>query len=753
MKPPLATADKAATPAVDTPRKAGHRSVPAIPVAARVPAEDHAERKSPPGRAGTLARHVSALVATARHCASTVLRSYPELPFLRGTRAGWVVCLVTWLTPHVGLAGLVACLSAYAFARAVGARNAFLASGFHTYNPLLVGLALGYQLAPAWSSLVFVAIAGAATFVVGVMLEGLLSTLGHLPPLTLPYVVTIGAAQLAVLRYSNLLLAEPLATSATDDLGLPLVASAFFRSFGALLFVPSVVAGLAFSILTLLRSRLLLLLGVGGFYGTVLVRWLWLGSFDQALSDPLNYNGMLVAMAVGGVFLTPSLSSYAIAAVAVAATALLLDALEVLGAGLALSAYTLPFNLVTLSFVYALRRLDAPSVPRLLGKTPEETVEIALATRRRFPDHRRTLRLPFYGAWTVWQACDDVWTHQGPWRHAYDFVVTDDDGRTHAGGGAALEDYYGFRKPVLAPVSGRVVRVVADLPDNPVGRVDQQHPWGNLVVIHDERGFFVELSHFAQGSLRVRVGEWVEAGAVLGLCGNSGNSPQPHLHVQVQAASTVGDATLPFAFVAYRHADTYYAFGLPAKGAQVEPVAFDPALDRATTFLLDDRLTYQLHAEGRPPQRVQWTVRMALDGTYFFESATGARLYFGKHDGGFFCYRVDGRDPALECLYRAVPMLPLAAARDLTWRDALPTSTLLGGWRRQVARFLAPLVALGAVRAVELRFTGPREIESRATIWPFGAPRCGRVVWDDRPGFALIQSNHLTLRRDDDALD
>ncbi|MBF6949414.1 M23 family peptidase, partial [Acinetobacter baumannii] len=40
------------------------------------------------------------------------------------------------------------------------------------------------------------------------------------------------------------------------------------------------------------------------------------------------------------------------------------------------------------------------------------------------------------------------------------------------------------------------------------------------------------LVHLRQGSVRVRVGERVRLD-VVGLCGSSGNSTQPHVHLQV----------------------------------------------------------------------------------------------------------------------------------------------------------------------------------------------------------------------------
>ena len=64
---------------------------------------------------------------------------------------------------------------------------------------------------------------------------------------------------------------------------------------------------------------------------------------------------------------------------------------------------------------------------------------------------------------------------------------------------------------------------------------------GNHVILElaDHGGYFL-LAHLRAGSIRVGKGESVAAGRELAACGNSGNSAQPHLHIQVM------DSTDPF---------------------------------------------------------------------------------------------------------------------------------------------------------------------------------------------------------------
>jgi murein DD-endopeptidase MepM/ murein hydrolase activator NlpD len=68
------------------------------------------------------------------------------------------------------------------------------------------------------------------------------------------------------------------------------------------------------------------------------------------------------------------------------------------------------------------------------------------------------------------------------------------------------------------------------LPDQQPGSMDPAHPVGNGVIVDHGNGEFSLLAHMQPGSLRVKVGDAVDANAVLGLVGNSGNTTEPHIH-------------------------------------------------------------------------------------------------------------------------------------------------------------------------------------------------------------------------------
>jgi murein DD-endopeptidase MepM/ murein hydrolase activator NlpD len=63
---------------------------------------------------------------------------------------------------------------------------------------------------------------------------------------------------------------------------------------------------------------------------------------------------------------------------------------------------------------------------------------------------------------------------------------------------------------------------------------------------------FAFYAHMQPGSLRVKLGEKVRRGQVLGLVGNSGNSTAPHLHFHVtDANSPLESEGLPYVFESF----------------------------------------------------------------------------------------------------------------------------------------------------------------------------------------------------------
>lgn len=122
-------------------------------------------------------------------------------------------------------------------------------------------------------------------------------------------------------------------------------------------------------------------------------------------------------------------------------------------------------------------------------------------------------------------------------RHALDIVLAP-GGSEIIGDPSRPEGYACFGADLLAPADGRIVSVRDDRPDLPPGEVDTEVITGNTVVLQIAPDRYVLLAHLQQGSASVREGQQVRAGDRLAACGNTGNTSQPHLHLQVQDSPT-----------------------------------------------------------------------------------------------------------------------------------------------------------------------------------------------------------------------
>lgn len=186
------------------------------------------------------------------------------------------------------------------------------------------------------------------------------------------------------------------------------------------------------------------------------------------------------------------------------------------------------------------------------------------------------LAYPFTGRWLARNSparrVPSHGSHLMGTTYAIDFIPVDARGRSAPWSWRAAvatenpETFLGFGLPILAPCSGRVVIAHDGEPDHAARRSQltlaaymlgqasraRRGPAaiaGNHVVIDTGAGAFVLLAHLRQGSTAVAVGDRVQEGDVLGACGNSGNSTQPHVHIQA-TDSTRWDQTrgLPIAF-------------------------------------------------------------------------------------------------------------------------------------------------------------------------------------------------------------
>jgi len=162
-------------------------------------------------------------------------------------------------------------------------------------------------------------------------------------------------------------------------------------------------------------------------------------------------------------------------------------------------------------------------------------------------EQRTNLTLPFGGTWlTFWGGDTRELNHHHDLpaqTFAFDFVGVGPDGKTRKGQSVANEDYYAFGREILAPADGVVTEAIDGVRDNTPGSMNSYMLLGNAVFIEHSSGDVSVLAHLKRGSVTAKQGDHVRQGQVIGLCGNSGNSSEPHLHYQLQNTPVIQDAT------------------------------------------------------------------------------------------------------------------------------------------------------------------------------------------------------------------
>jgi len=164
-------------------------------------------------------------------------------------------------------------------------------------------------------------------------------------------------------------------------------------------------------------------------------------------------------------------------------------------------------------------------------------------------------------------------------------------------------------------------------------------------------------------------------------------------------------------------------------------------------------LVYDVFRDGRPVDQLRLQVQGAADGTLCFASPGGQRLYFGKRNGTFFCYRLEGDEPNLALLLRALPRLPLCNRDGLTTADHLPASLLCEG------RSLAGRLGRAAIQLGSAFLPGLERTDGLVRMVDRGIVRCrAAACWlplslaatatlDDAPGPATVLLGRWELRR------
>ena len=584
-----------------------------------------------------------------------LLGSYSQIFFSDNRWFAVLLLLASFSDPITGCSGLVSALAAIAFSSWIGYNPYLIKNGTYSYNSLLVGLTMAVFFKFSLAFIVVLFLVSFFTLLLTVWLASI-SSAYRVPYLSLPFILGVWTLLLSARSFGALQLSErgiytfnelwnlggPTLVSLyvkINSFSLPFVIEVYLKSLGAIFFQYNILSGLLVAIGLLIYSRIAFTLSILGFFAGYLFCYFVQGNLSELDYSYIGFNYILSAIAIGGFYLIPSSRTYLLALISAPLIASFISAIGKILGVYQLPLYSLPFTMVVILLIFALnnrytfRHLHLVAFQQF---SPEKNLySFQYGTERFKKDTYIHIQLPFYGEWMVSQGHEGQITHKEDWRYAWDFVVTDDTKKTFKLPGKELSDFYCYNLPVLAPAAGYVVNLVDGIEDNLIGDVNLGDNWGNTIIIKHTEYLYSKISHIKKGSFRVKLGDYVGRGDIIAACGNSGRSPEPHIHFQLQANALVGAKTLlyPISYYASRNSGEYsfHSFEYPQEGENILSTATTPFISQAFHFIPGMVIDVEEQRGGKT-STAKWEIFVdATNQAYIYCHKTKSQAYFGNN--------------------------------------------------------------------------------------------------------------------------
>jgi murein DD-endopeptidase MepM/ murein hydrolase activator NlpD len=150
------------------------------------------------------------------------------------------------------------------------------------------------------------------------------------------------------------------------------------------------------------------------------------------------------------------------------------------------------------------------------------------------------------------------------------------------------------------------------------------------------------MSHLRPGTIRVNTGDLVRQGDIIAFCGNSGRSPEPHLHFQMQLTALPGAKTVsyPFSYFLLRTDNGHQlrSFEIPSEGDHISNVSPDIHIKAAFDFQPGTILKFRYTSQNNIEKVISWEVFTDSYNNKYIYCIESQSTAFFVNDGTMFYF-------------------------------------------------------------------------------------------------------------------
>ena len=563
------------------------------------------------------------------------------------------------MTPKIGLIGLSFVVCFHFLLVLLGYNKVEIRSGVLGFNALLVGLSIAYsyEMNPYFIGLFFIALL--ISIVIIIWCKNYFDKY-KLPFLTIPFFIIVNIISLStksfdvfkvnmdfVFHENTLVYLKQnnwyQLVHSLDLIDIPNHFKVFLITLSTVFYQKSVLGGILILIGLFLFSRIATLYAFIGFYSALFFYHVMGGNIENLTYFYSGVNFIFMAIALGCYFYIPSIYSMILVFFLSPILMFIMITLGKIMVVFQMNSLSMPFSILTTVTLYILytRQIYKLIIPANTSfSSPEKSLyEYLHQLKRKVVNPYYSMFLPFWGEWFVSQGYDGKITHLGDWGKALDFVIVDEKQNTFHNFGQKIENFYCYNKPILAPADGYIYDVINYVEENEINEVNVNQNWGNSVIINHLNGLFSQISHIKKDSFLVNIGDYVKKGTVIATCGNSGRSPEPHIHFQAQHVPVFGAKTvaLPLSYF-IENTNTNLEFKIneiPKENTFISNVEELPLLVNTFDFKPNNRL--KITNEKTKVSEIFEIYTNQWNQLYFFCEKTDTKLYF-KNDGVLFTF-------------------------------------------------------------------------------------------------------------------